>query len=169
MSHGSKEIREAEGEALLHSVRVAFDHYVQNKQLQPQKVTQTYIEEEGILPEDLREEIQKTEIKARGKIAETESNRQKQQHMSMLQESEAKKELQRENKPLGPRHRVLGVDRNKLKELVEVITRENIEAMKQRKPLKWRNFIVRTVCESTEDRGDQLRDIWVKVYKGDLQ
>ena len=87
----------------------------------------------------------------------------------MLQESEAKKELQRENKPLGPRHRVLGVDRNKLKELVEVITGENIEAMKQRKPLKWRNFIVRTVCESTGDRGNQLRDIWVKVYKGDLQ
>ena len=169
ISHDSKEIREAEGEALQHSVRVAFDHYVQNKQLQPQKLTQTYIEQEGILPDDLREEIQKTEIKARGKIAETESNRQKKQHKSMLQESEAKKELQRENKPLGPRHRVLGIDRNKLKELVEEIKGENIEVMKQLKPLKWRNFIVRTVCETIGDQGNQLRDIWVKVYKGDLQ
>ena len=41
--------------------------------------------------------------------------------------------------------------------------------MKQRKPLKWRNFIVRTVCEATGDRGQRLRDIWVKIYRGDLQ
>ena len=88
----------------------------------------------------------------------------------MLQESETNKELQRENRPLGPRHRVLGVDRNKFKEFVEDITGENIEGtLKQRKPLKWRNFIVRTVCESTGEGGNKLRDIWVKIYKGDLQ
>ena len=88
----------------------------------------------------------------------------------MLQESETNKELLRVNRPLGPRHRVLGVDRNKFKELVEDVTGENIEGtMKLRKPLKWRNFIVRTVCDATGDRGQNLRDIWVKIYKGDLQ
>jgi hypothetical protein len=45
--------------------------------VQPQTLTQTYIEEEQILPEVFCEEIQKTEIKARDKIAETEKNRQK--------------------------------------------------------------------------------------------
>lgn len=60
----------------------------------------------------------------------------------MLQESETNKELQRENRPLGPRHRVLGVDRNKFKELVEDITGENIEGtLKQRKPLKLRTLL----------------------------
>ena len=88
----------------------------------------------------------------------------------MLQESEANRLLQRENKPLGPRHRVLGVDRIKFKELIEDITSENIEdTLKQRKPLKWRNFIVRNVCASTGERGKHLRDIWVKIYRGDLQ
>ena len=170
LSHDSVEIRKAEGEALQHSYRVAFDHYVQNKQVQPQTLTQTYIEEEDILPEVLRKEIQKTEIKKRDKIAETEKNRQQQRQKSMLQESETNKELLRVNRPLGPRHRVLGVDRNKFKELVEDVTGENIEGtMKLRKPLKWRNFIVRTVCDATGDRGQNLRDIWVKIYKGDLQ
>ena len=170
LSHDSLDIRKAEGEALQHSVRVAFDHYVQNKQLQPQMLTQTYIEQECILPDNLREEIKKTEIKAREKIAETEISRQKKQHKLMLQESQANKEVQRENRPLGPRHRVLGVDRNKFKEIIEDITSENIEnTLKQRKPLKWRNFIVRTVSASTGERGNQLRDLWLKIYRGDLQ
>jgi hypothetical protein len=106
----------------------------------------------------------------RDKIAETELTRQKKQHNSMLKESESNKNLQRENKPLGPRHRVLGADRKTFRELVEDITGENIEnTMKQRKLINWRNFIVRTLCESNGERGNQLRDIWVKIYKGDLQ
>ena len=28
---------------------------------------------------------------------------------------------------------------------------------------------MRTVCEFTGDKGIQLRDIWAKIYKGDLQ
>ena len=84
LSHDSEEIRLAEGEALQHSLRVAQDHYLQNKMLKPQTLTQRYIEEEGILPDELRAEIKRTEIKSKEKIAETDSKRQKKQHSSLL-------------------------------------------------------------------------------------
>ena len=35
--------------------------------------------------------------------------------------------------------------------------------------MKWRNNIVRAVCESDGEKGDNLRNLWVKVYKGDLK
>ena len=169
-SHESEEIRKAEGEALQHSLRVAVDHYLQNKQLQPQTLTQTYIEEECILPEHLREEIKKTEIKTKEKILATEEKRQKQQHKALLRKSEANRKLQMENKLLGPTQRVLGVDRKYFKEIVEEITGENIEiTLKERKPLSWRNFIVRIVCSTTGEKGEDLRNTWVKIYRGDLQ
>ena len=69
LSHESQEIRDAEGPALQHSLHVGVDHYKQNNELLPQKLTQTYIEEEGILPESIRKVIEKSEIKIREKVA----------------------------------------------------------------------------------------------------
>ena len=170
LSHASKDIRDAEEQALQHSLRVGHDHYKQNKELQPQKLTQTYIEEEGIIPEELRAKIQKSELQVRDKVAETDLYRQKKQHKSMLQESEANKDHLRENRPLGPRHRVLGVDRARFKELVDKIIGENIDSKcKNMKRWNWRNFIVRIVCGTNGEAGNQLRDLWVKIYKGDLK
>ena len=168
LSHDSEEIRLAEGEALQHSLRVAHDHYLQNKMLKPQTLTQRYIAEEGILPDELREEIKRTEIKSKEKISETEQKRQKKQHSSLLKKSEAKKELQRERKPLGPRNRIQGIERNKIKKIIEEITGENIEnTLKERTPMKFRNYIVRTVCATKGVSGEEIRNIWVKIYRGD--
>ena len=170
LSHVSQDIRDAEGHALQHSLRVGKDHYKQNNELQPQKLTQTYIEEECILPKKLRAEIQKTEVIVREHIAETDSHRQKQQHQSMLEESNAKKKLLQQRKPLGPKHRVLGEDRKEFTALVQEATGIDIERThKQWKPCPWRNFIVRTVCGTSNETGDKLRDIWLKIYKGDLK
>ena len=170
LSHASKEIRDAEGPTLQHSLRVGVEHYKQNNELQPQKLTQTYIQEESILPEKLREQIQKTEIKLRSEIAQTDSNRQKKQHESMIQESKAKKMILREKKPLGPKHRVLGEDRNEFTQLLEEITGINIEKThKQWRPWPWRNLIIRTVCGTSGETGTRLRELWLRIYKGDLQ
>jgi hypothetical protein len=62
LSHKLEEIRSAEEETLQHSLKVAKDAYLQNKQLKPQKLTQKYIEEECLLPESIREEIKRTEM-----------------------------------------------------------------------------------------------------------
>jgi hypothetical protein len=168
LSHDSEDIRSAEGEALQHSLRVAHDHYLQNKMLKPQKLTQAYIEDEGILPQELIKEINQTEIKVKEKVSETEERRQKKQHSTMLKKHEANKELQRENKPLGPRNRVQGKDRTKFKESVQEITGEDIElTLKQRTPLRFRHFIVRTVCAAKGQKGEELRNTWINIYQGD--
>ena len=168
ISHECEEIRRAEGEALQHSFRVAQEFYQQNKMLKPQTLTQRYIEEEGILPDELREEIRRTEIKTKQKISETEEKRQKKQHIALLERSEAHKKLQRETRPLGPRNRIQGVDRNRFKTVFEELTGENIDkTVKLRSPLKFRHFIVRTVCAAGGVMGEELRNIWRSIYKGD--
>ena len=59
LSHLSQEIRLAEEEALQHSLHVAKERYMLNKQVQPQTLVQTYTQEENLFPEKFREEIQK--------------------------------------------------------------------------------------------------------------
>ena len=170
LSHETEEIRNAEEEALQHGLKVAKDKYLQNKQLKPQVLVQKYIEEEQLLPESVREEIKKQEVRAKSSILETEEKRQKRQHENLVQKKRATKQLQSENRPLGPRHRILGVHRNQFKEIMEEITGEITEdTLKEWKPTKWRNNIVRTVCESDGERGENLRNLWVKIYKGDLK
>ena len=102
LSHESEEIRSAEEEALQHGLAVARENYLQNKQVKPQALVQTYIEEECLLPEKFREEIKKTEIKAKTKISDTEEKRQKQQHKKLLKDKEARKQFHLENRCLGP-------------------------------------------------------------------
>jgi hypothetical protein len=36
------------------------------------------------------------------------------------------------------------------------------------KPVQFRDFIVRVVCSSEGERGEKLRKIWSRLYRGDL-
>ena len=58
LNHKSGEIRAAEEEALQHSVQVAKERYMQNKQTIPQNLVQTYSKEENLFPENFRRQIQ---------------------------------------------------------------------------------------------------------------
>ena len=170
LSHPSEEIRSAETETLQHSLKVANDAYMQNKQLKPQKLTQTYLTEECLLPKSVRDEIRKTEVKVKSKILQTEEKMQKRQNANLIKENVEKKQLKQKQKPLGAKHRILEEDRIKFKDLIEELTGEKIEDnLKKRKPLKWRNFFVRAVCSAEGKSGEDIRNLWCKVYKGDLK
>ena len=54
LSHDSEDVKNAEEESLRHGLEVAMDHYLQNKQIKLQILTQTYIKEECILPKHPR-------------------------------------------------------------------------------------------------------------------
>ena len=87
-----------------------------------------------------------------------------------MKEREKRTELQQNFKPLGPRHLILGLDRNKFKKILQNITGENIEDnLKSRKPHQWRNHFVRIVCSSEGPNGEEIRKLWEKVYRGDLR
>ena len=84
--------------------------------------------------------------------------------------TDAYKKSKLENKPLGPKHRVSESDRIRFKELVEELQESPVESLlSEIKPLQWRRFIVRLVCTSEGENGVELRNLWVKVYKGDLK
>ena len=170
LSHESKEIRNAEEEALQHSNQVARDSYQQNKQIKPQRLTQTYIEDENLFPQTFIEEIDNTDSKAKDMIKATEKKRTMKRIENLVKGKENTKLLQIKNKPLGPKHRVLGTDKQKFKELIQDVTgKEFNDCLKDMKPLKWRHFIVRTVCTTKEIVGEDLRSLWKRFYRGDLK
>ena len=169
-THVSQEIRNMEEEALQHSSKVAKLHYNQSRQLIPQTLTQTYVEEEGLIPENVRKEIEKNEARIKSKICLTEKKRQSRQLTTLAEEKKIMRQIQEENHQLSSRRTVLEIDRKSFGDLIETVTGENIERnVKRRKPIEWRNFFVRTVCATEGESGDSLRTIWKKVYRGDLK
>ena len=97
-------------------------------------------------------------------------SRKKKQNENLLKDYEAKKVSQKENRPLGSKHRILEADRNQFGDLIEAETGEKLETkIKPWKPMKWRNFCVRAVCSSGGEAGEKIRNIWAKIYKGDLK
>ena len=170
LNHPLEEIRNAEPETLQHSLKIAEEAYMQNKQLKPQKLTQTYLNEQCLLPENVREEIKKTELKFKSTVTETEEKRQKRQNENRIREKQVKKQLQQTNRPLGPKHRILEDDRMQFGSLIEKVSNEKIEnRLKEWRPLKWRNVFVRAVCSSEGEIGEELRRLWIRIYKGDMK
>ena len=169
LSHKDEVIRKAEEDALQHSLKVATNDYLQNKEINPQLLTQKYNEEENLFPEEVRNEIKVTEKHQMSKISKTEEKRQKLLIATLQKGKKAAKQKKQKNKPLGPKHRILGNDRQKFREFIEDLTGERLEDTLKLKPLPWRNFILRTICSAEDKTGEDVRNLWVKVYKGDLR
>ena len=170
LSHENIEIQQAEEEALQHKLKVARDKYLQNKQLQPQRLTQTYIEEENLFPRTITDIIETTEMLSKSKVRKTEEKRAKKRYDNLMKGKATYKKAILEKKHLGPNHRVLAADRNKFKEFIQDQEDVNLESLiTDMKPLHLRNFIVRSVCSENGTKGIELRKLWVKIYQGDLK
>ena len=170
LSHASEEIRLAEQESLQHSLKVANDKYKQNKQINPQKITQKYVEEEGLFPAAFQEDIEKTQCKVKNVIKTTEDQRTKKRIETLIKRNEAYKTLKSDNRPLGPNHRVLATTRKEFFQLIKEVKDIQIDnCLREMKPLQWRHFCVRTMCTAKDMRGDRLRKLWAEMYQGDLR
>ena len=170
LSHASEEIRGAEEEALQHSLKVAKDKYMQNKQLQPQKLTQAYIEEENLFPKAFRDDIEKTQSTVKNVVKKTEEKRTKKRIQTLTKRKEAYTILKSENRPLGPKHRILVTQRKRFFEAIQEVKGVSTEAcLRDMKPLEWRQFVVRAVCTAGHEQGKVLRDLWKCMYQGDLK
>ena len=166
INHDSEEIREAEEEALQHGVRIAKEKYQQNKMLKPQMLTQAYVNEENLFPIKIREEIEQTEEEFRSQIKETEEKRVEQRYQNLVKEKEENRKLKDQNRPLGPRNRILRSTKEQFRLLIEELQTLKIKELLKMKPLLWRKTIVRTVCIGSGETGDNLRKVWISIYKG---
>ena len=170
LTHENQEIREAEEEALQHRLQVARDRYLQNKQAKPQNLTQTYAKEENLFPKMIMEEVEKTEAAHLKEMKENDENRAKKRYKNLVTEKETYKKTRLENKPLGPKHRIVESDRIRFKELVEEVQPSSMETLlTEMEPLQWRRFIVRLICTTGGQHGTELRQLWIKLYQGDLK
>ena len=79
--------------------KVANEKYLQNKQSKPQKLTQTYVEEENIFPKAFRGEIEKTKFKVKNAIKNTEDKRTKKRIETLVKKKEVYKLLKSEHRP----------------------------------------------------------------------
>ena len=53
--------------------------------------------------------------------------------------------------------------------LMDVNGFERDSVLVEMKPLLWRDLAVRTVCTDMDKQGKELRELWKKMYKGDLR
>ena len=170
LNHKSAEIRSAEEEALNHSLKVAKDRYMQNKQTTPQNLVQTYVQEENLYPERFRNEINKGKSDIDIIIAERQKKRTKHRISKLMIQHEVSRKTRFSNRPLGLRNSILEADRSEFVQMCEEVTGSDIETLLTTlKPLQWRNFIVRMTCSTSEELGEKLRNLWIKFYRGDLQ
>ena len=169
LTHKNEEIRNCEEEALQHSLHVAKERYLQSKQIKPQTLTQTYTIEENLFPEKFRKELEKDQSNIKTVITKKQEQRAKMRYSKLTQQKEASKKQKNDNRPLGFRKSILESDRKEFSETLEFETGSKIEALvKSLKPIQFRDLVVRVVCSSMGEKGDKLRSLWQKVYKGDL-
>ena len=169
LNHKSFEIREAEEEALQHSLQVAKERYMLNKQTVPQNLVQTYSKESNLFPETFRKQINSGKTGIDAVIAGRQEKRAKLRHSKLIEQNKESKKIKFVNRPLGLRNTILESDRREIVEICEQITGSSLDlVLNNFKPVQWRNFIVRLVCSSTGEEGERLRDFWVKLYRGDL-
>ena len=170
LNHKSEEIRSAEEEALQHSLKVAKDRYMQNKQTTPQNLVQTYVQEENLFPESFKKEISKGKSDIEKIIAERQDQRAKLRFSKLMKHHELTKKIKFQNRPLGIRNSILETDRSDFVQAMEEVTENSIDnLLKTLKPVQWRNLIVRMTCSSTGAVGEKLRNLWIKIYRGNLQ
>ena len=170
LNHKSAEIRSAEEESLQHSLKVAKDRYMQNKQTTPQNLVQTYVQEENLFPESLQNEINKGKGDIENIIAERQEKRAKMRFSKLMIQHEVSRKVKFVNRSLGLRNSILETDRSEFVKTCEEVTGCDIESiLTTLKPLQWRNLIVRITCSTAGESGEKLRSLWIKIYKGDLQ
>ena len=169
LSHESDLIRKAEQEALQHSEEVAKDRYLLNKKLKPQIFIQTYVQEEGLFPETVTDTLNIHKAEVETIVKEKQDLRTKNRYLRLLIEKEQRSLDRLKNRPLGSRHRILGIHRSQFSQIVDEVGEDTFEvSLSTMKPIQWRDYIVRLVCSVKRQEGDRLRQLWVQMYQGDL-
>ena len=97
-------------------------------------------------------------------------SRAEKRYSKLISDREAYIRTREENRPRGPKHRIHCADKNRFKELIEQMQDTSMKTLlTELKPLRWRNKIVRLVCTGKGIEGNDLREVWKKIYKGDLR
>ena len=85
---------------------------------------------------------------------------------NLIKNKDELKKYKFEKKILGPRNSILEIDRKTLLSLLEKSTGKSVEYLLELKPNRWRDTLV---CSAEGEIGEQLRALWIKIYKGDLK
>ena len=169
LSHYNSEIREAEEESLQHSKQVARDHYQQNKQNKPQNLVQTYAREENIFPKNFKQVIDKIEDPLETKIKDKQKSRLENRIEKLKHEKAIYSKDLELNRPLSTLRRVSSVNISEFIHLVEEASMRRMEELLMLKPRDFRDNIIRIVMATQGVNGEKLRDLWVRMYVGDLK
>ena len=169
-SHPDKEVRELEPESLQHRKEVASRYYLLNNMSKPQKLVQLYAKEHEVFPSNIVESIAQAEDRVEDILNCQENVGKEARIETLVKEKDEKTSLRKANQELGPKRRILHVDCLRFVELMNLFHRPGMmQEMKSWKPLEWRHLVVRTVCTAKGDIGENLRELWKKVYRGDLR
>lgn len=167
-SHRKGAIRRAEEFALNHAAPVAQQSYLLNQQHPSQLLTQQLVSEEGLLTSKLADAISLHRTAHETEIAVQEDLMKERIDTETLKKAEVKKRKRSSNNTLGPRKKVYDSDREILRsEIKKSIGVDLVDVRKTQKYLKWRNLLVRAVCSTQGSSGEEIRKVWIKLYRGE--
>ena len=168
-SHPNEEVRRAEAVTLQHSEKVAIVDYSLSRQREPQMFTQTYVDENNFYSSKMMDDVQARRTKLNTKISVKSKARQEIRYQKLIQKKDTRKKNIALIKPLGPRNIILGTDKQRFFKLVESLTGSEIEeALMGLKLLERRDHVTKMVCSATGDIGQEMRELWVKMYRVSL-
>jgi hypothetical protein len=148
---------------------VAKERYHQSKQVQPQTLTQAYIQEENMFPENFIKKLDRDNSDIEASVAKKQEERAKVTYSNLLKDKVLSKKLKYENRPLGSRIAILESDRFEFAQTFEETTGNELDNLVTTlKLVHFRDLIVRVVCSSKGENGEKLRKIWSRIYRGDL-
>ena len=165
-THESEEIRNAESDALQHSIDVAKEHYLQSQQVNPQLVVSTFEKEESLFPEEVLKVVREAEDDNRSTVIAAENERKKKRYQALIEEKAKHKMLLDEFRPLGPKRRFFPKDINMFCKSIEQLSGKKLQVLLKMKPTLWRNVLVRSIC-SKSPVALTLRETWKSMYLGD--
>ena len=164
-SHPNDEVRRAEAVTLQHSEKVAIVDYKLSRQREPQMFTQTYVDENNFYSSKMMDDVQARRTTLDTKVSVKCKERQKIRYQKLVQ----KKDIRRKNialiKPLGNRNIILGTEKQRFYKLFESLTGSEINEALGLKLLERRDHLTKMVCSVTGDIGQEMRELWVNMYR----
>ena len=169
-SHQDSDVRDCEADALQHTSQVAKNFYLLNAKTKPQKLVQTFVKETNSYPKNIQATFNSAEERAKDLLV-TQTKAGKQARMGeLIKKREEKKLLRLNNEDYGVKRRILNADCRKFRTLMETCHYPGVlEEILEFPPRRWRHFVVRTVCVTKGDTGVKLRELFKRIYAGDLK
>ena len=139
---------------------------MQFQQRGSQLLIEAYSKDKGIYPSLYTETLKNDDQGFKHRVAETQKRREGERIEELEDEKRKSKEVQKRYQALSDINPLLSDLRDQV--IAKLGTEESFQNLLQLKPLQFRKELVRIVFGTGGEAGEELRDLWILMYKGNV-